>query len=189
MQVLLRAMEKEKKEENEQRFQQIQVLQSTNRKLMDRKAETEEALSAVRNELDKVKAELEKQRNEKEDIQDKFNRFTETLREISENAIARDQELAEFHRREVEIEKREQELALQEEKKQQELEKARKEFLNQLELQKNEILANAENQKKEILRTAQVEVEDIMNKGAFIKKEIKKLEDILRPAFDWGKNS
>ena len=189
VQTLLRAMENEKKKETEQRFQQIQVLQSDKRKLTAQKEQAEASLRETDRELEEAKAELEKLRKEKDEIQNKFNAFTETLKEISENAIARDQELADFHRREVEIGNREKELALQEEKKRQELEKARKEFLGQLEIQKNEILANAENQRKEILRKAQTEAESILNKGVFVKKELVKLEEMLRPVFDWGKNS
>ncbi len=192
VQVLVRTMENERKRENAELFQQIQRLQAEKQILRNKRDDAESRYRESSGELEKLRA-------EKDEIQKRLDSFMESLKGISENAIARDQELADFHRRQTEMEEREKELSLLEEKQRQVIEKVKEATLSEMEVQKNEILAKTQNERNEILRRAQNEKYEILNeaqreaeslqeKSMLVKRELRKLEELLKPVFKLEEN-
>lgn len=185
IQMIIGAAERERKKETAELVHGMETLQK----------EKDELAGEVR-ELQTRKEELEKEREEylrqKSDMQEKYEELAEKLGKISENAIAREEELSGYHLRDQELKDREAALNRLEEQKKAEIEQLKEQFLKDAEAEKNllmekvlqkkeEIISEAYAEKQKITAQAAARAEDLERKVKTLKEQISYFRQLVMP--------
>ena len=189
IQLVIHTMEEERKKETADLINKIELLQK----------EKEELTNTV-SELQKCKTDLETEKitcmEEKNLLQKKYEELAEKLGKISENAIAREEELSGYHRRDKEMKEKEEALKQLEARKETEWKNLQAQFLKEAEAEKNRLLSEVAGKKNEILQGAYAErdriiaqavkdAENLKNRADKIGRQLKNFKQLVLPLLNY----